>query len=78
MRSRHLQIGVVRLGFRRSLRTDAEDFARGNHGRLRGAHYSPGSRTMTIEIIWPVPSRDNKPISQELRAQAVAHFGWMS
>jgi predicted transcriptional regulator of viral defense system len=59
-------------------RTDAEDFARGNHGRLRGAHYSPGSRTMTIEIIWPVPSRDNKPISQELRAQAVAHFGWMS
>lgn len=59
-------------------RADAEEFAADHRGRLRGAQYFPSSRTMSIEIVWPLSARDTKPSAQDLRAKAVERFGWAS
>lgn len=59
-------------------RVDAEDFVAHYRGRLRRAAYFPESRTMTLEIVWPLSARITKPAAPDLRAQAAHRFGWIS
>jgi hypothetical protein len=54
----------------------AEDLAAAAGGRLRSASYAPGSRTMVIELVWPLADRDRKPGHAELRDQAARVLGW--
>ncbi|MBM4368058.1 MAG: hypothetical protein FJ102_17730 [Deltaproteobacteria bacterium] len=59
-------------------RDDAEDVAAAVGGRLHGSRYFPGSRTMTIEFVWPVDARSLKPTNDDIRAAAAGKFGWVS
>jgi predicted transcriptional regulator of viral defense system len=59
-------------------RVAAEALAAAVGGRLRAARYFRGTRTMSIELVWPVADRDQKPGHAELRAQAALALGWES
>lgn len=59
-------------------RVTAEDLAAAVGGRLRAAGYFRGTRTMSIELVWPVAERDQKPGHAELRARASLALGWES
>lgn len=59
-------------------RVTAEDLAAAVGGRLRAARYFRGTRTMSIELGWPVADRDRKPGYAELCAQAALALGWES
>ena len=59
-------------------RVDAEEFA-GQHGaRVHAAEYFLTSGTMSIELVWPMDSRETKPSSAAIREAARQRFGWLS
>jgi predicted transcriptional regulator of viral defense system len=68
--------GICKLAPPVDWRVDAEELAAAVQGRLCGAQYFSGSKTMTIKIVWPVSARDTMP--KDLRAKAIERFGWIS
>lgn len=57
-------------------RVDAEELATSRGGQLRSARYEPGTRAMTIEVVWPTTTAGPQCAS-ELRAKASERFGWV-
>lgn len=57
-------------------RVAVDQLARRHGARLRAAEYYPESRTLFLELAWPVSARGTKPDWSEIRADAARAFQW--
>ncbi len=59
-------------------RVAAEEFARVHGARIHAAEYFGTTGTMSLELVWPIDSREMKPDSTAIREDARQRFGWLS
>lgn len=57
-------------------RVAAEHLARRHGARLRAAEFFPQTRTLFLELAWPISARDTKPEWSVIREDAARVFGW--
>jgi hypothetical protein len=57
-------------------RVDAEDLATSLRGSLRSARYEPGTRAMTLEVVWPMMTAETR-CAAELRSKSSERFEWV-
>ena len=59
-------------------RVEAQELATAHHGRLHAAQYFATTRTISLELVWPVGDHDTKPTTKQLRKDAKRRFGWVN